>query len=346
MDDVVTTPLANPRIVGLASYLPENRVPADYFREFADDDSRTVTQNPMFAPPAFRHHAASGESNTDMMCAAIDRLRAQVGDEAIAGADVLLSHSQLPDLPVVGCGGDVARRLGISPSLVLDLHNGGCAAFVLMLHLARTLFIAGSARSALLLTATNAAGNVFTQDKVRTLPQAAIPGDGAAAALVTADPFDGAITVREVVLAQHSEYAGDMTAAIDPPRKYWEPGEGQLHVGFTEAKIAKVLARGNRLVPDVALRAAAAGGLTGPQVGHLVTNQPNRTFLRNWREAMELPPERHPDTFDECGNLFAVGIPHTFATARADGRIGPGESVVLAAFAHAGDFAAAALLET
>lgn len=333
-------------IAGLASYLPEARVPAAYFREFADEDSRTLSANPMFAPPAYRHHAAPGESNVDLMCAAVDRLREQVGTPAIEGVDVLFSHSQLPDLPVVGCGGDVARRLGIAPSLVLDVHNGGCAAFILMLHLARTMFTAGTARSALLLTATNAAGNVFTQDQVRTLPQAAIPGDGSAAALVTADPVDGGIEVRHVSIAQHSEYAGDMTAEIDPPRKYWEAGTGQLHVGFTESKIAKVLARGNRMVPEVALSAAAAGGLTGPQVGHLVTNQPNRTFLRNWREAMELPPERHPDTFDECGNLFAVGVPHTFATARGDGRIGPGEPVVLAAFAHAGDFAAGALLST
>ena len=345
MDDVVTAPLVNPRIVGLASYLPENRVPAEYFREFADADSRTLTANPMFAPPAYRHHAAAGESNVDLMCAAIDRLREQVGDEALQ-ADVVLSHSQLPDLPVVGCGGDVVRRLGTRPSLVLDIHNGGCAAFLLMLQLARTMFTAGTARSALLLAATNAAGNVFTQDRVRNLPQAAIPGDGAAAALVVADPQAGGIEVREVVCAQHSEYAGDMTAAVEPPRKYWEAGEGQLHVGFTEAKIAKVLARGNRLVPEVALAAAAAGGLRGPDVGHLVTNQPNRTFLRNWREALELPAERHPDTFDECGNLFAVGVPHTFATARGDGRIGAGEDIVLAAFAHAGDFAAGALLRT
>ena len=45
----------NPRIVGLASYLPENRVSADYFREYADADSRTLTSNPMFAPVSYTH---------------------------------------------------------------------------------------------------------------------------------------------------------------------------------------------------------------------------------------------------------------------------------------------------
>lgn len=41
----------------------------------------------------------------------------------------------------------------------------------------------------------------------------------------------------------------------------------------------------------------------------LVTNQPNPIFLRNWNQALEVPRERHVDTFRECGNLFGVGIP-------------------------------------
>ena len=77
----------------------------------------------------------------------------------------------------------------------------------------------------------------------------------------------------------------------------------------------------------------------------LVTNQPNRVFLRNWREALELPAERHVDTFDECGNLFGAGIPVNFdrADLRRSGRR-PVTLVLMAAFAHAGDFAGAAAI--
>lgn len=57
-----------------------------------------------------------------------------------------------------------------------------------------------------------------------------------------------------------------------------------------------------------------------------------------------MPPERHPDTFDECGNLFGVGIPMTLDAAITDGRIQSGDVVMMSAFAHAGDFAGAAAL--
>ena len=60
--------------------------------------------------------------------------------------------------------------------------------------------------------------------------------------------------ILDVECRTYGEYAGDMTIAVDPPRKWWQPGPGEGCIGFTESKITKVLARGNRQVPEVALR--------------------------------------------------------------------------------------------
>ena len=48
------------------------------------------------------------------------------------------------------------------------------------------------------------------------------------------------------------------------------------------------------------------------------------------------------DTFDDCGNLFAAGIPINLDRAISDGQLKKGDVVMMAAFAHAGDFAGAA----
>jgi 3-oxoacyl-[acyl-carrier-protein] synthase-3 len=97
-------------------------------------------------------------------------------------------------------------------------------------------------------------------------------------------------------------------------------------------------------VPEVSYAWCDLIGLPPKDVDFFFTNQPNRVFLRNWREALELPPERHVDTFDECGNLFAAGIPVNLDRAVREGRVKRGDTVLMAAFAHAGDFAAAAAL--
>ena len=133
-----------------------------------------------------------------------------------------------------------------------------------------------------------------------------------------------------------------MTLAPDPPRKWWATGTGELSIGFSETNITKVLARGNRQVPEVALAVCDRIGLSSKDIDLLVTNQPNRVFLRNWREALEVPKSRHRDTFDECGNLFGAGIPINLDHAISDGQVKAGDVVMMAAFAHAGDFAGAA----
>ena len=193
--------------------------------------------------------------------------------------------------------------------------------------------------SALVVAVQNVAGQGMTQTEVRKLAQAPVPGDGCGVGLLRKSEE---APVLGTVCRNYPEFAGDMTGEVDPPRKYWEAGPGQWRVSFNEAKVVKVFARGNRLVPEVATAVCDQIGVHSRDVDLLVTNQPNRLFLRNWREALELPPEKHFDTFDECGNLFGAGIPVNLDMANRAGRIPNGALVLMSAFAHAGDFAGAA----
>lgn len=327
-------------LVDVAAYLPENRLPAEWYSRYAETDD--LRDNPMFRPPDYRHHAAEDESNVDMIERAVAALVARHGPEMLNDVDVLLTHSQLPDLPILGAGGEVAHRLGISPASIIDVHNGGCAAFVLMLKLAGQLLAGGAGRTALIAVAQNAAGTIFEQEQVRKLAQASVPGDGAAVGLVA---LSDTSPVLDIECRYYGQNAKDMTLAADPPRRWWAAGPGEGYVGFNEGKIIRVLARGNRQVPEVVRAVCDRIGVKTGDLDLLVTNQPNRLLLRNWNEALGIPPERHRDTFHECGNLFSVAIPVNFAAAVDDGQIGAGDIVMMAGFAHAGDFAAAAAVQ-
>ncbi len=324
-------------LIDVATYLPGEPVPAEHYAQYAESDE--LRDNLMFRAPRYRHHVAEDETAVDMVERAAAGLLDRHGPDALADVDVLITHTQMPDMPFYGGGGAMAHRLGMKPSWVIDLHNGGCAAFVLGLKMAANLLESGQGRTALIAVAQNAAGQIFDQPTVRRKAQAAVPGDGAAVGLVTVSDES---PILDVECRTYGEYAGEMTIAVDPPRKWWQPGTGEGYIGFTESKITKVLARGNRQVPEVAYAVCDRIGLKPKDIDLLVTNQPNRVFLRNWRDALELPKERHRDTFDECGNLFAAGIPVNLDRAIADGQVKKGDVVLMAAFAHAGDFAGAA----
>lgn len=326
-------------LIDVSSYLPGEPIGADYYTQYAESDA--LRDNLMFRAPRFRHHVGEDETAADMIEQAAQGIIERHGREVIENVDILITHTQLPDIPFCGAGGGIAHRLGMRPSTVLDLHNGGCAAFVLGLGVARQLLAAGAGQTALIAIAQNAAGQVFDQPAVRPKSQASVPGDGAAVGLLTRSDQS---QILDAECRTYGQYAGDMTYNTDPPRKWWQPGPGAAYIGFTEDKITKVLARGNRQVPEVALAVCHRNGLSPADIGLLVTNQPNRVFLRNWREALEVPESRHVDTFDECGNLFGAGIPINLDRAITTNRVQPGEVVVMAGFAHAGDFAGAAAI--
>jgi 3-oxoacyl-[acyl-carrier-protein] synthase-3 len=303
-------------LTDVSTYLPGEPIGADYYANFAGSDD--LAANLMFRAPKFRHHVGPDETATDMMERAAEGIIERHGRDIIESADVLITHTQVPDMAFYGAGGGIAHRLGMRPSWVLDLHNGGCAAFVLALKVARQLLASGEGHTAVIAIAQNAAGQV---------------------GLVT---LSDESPILDIECRTYGEYAGDMTLAIDPPRKWWQAGPGEASIGFTETKISKVLARGNRQVPEVALAVCDRIGLPSKDIDLLVTNQPNRVFLRNWREALEVPEECHRDTFDDCGNLFGAGIPVNLDHAISDGQVNAGDIVMMAAFAHAGDFAGAA----
>ncbi|MDT5337291.1 MAG: 3-oxoacyl-[acyl-carrier-protein] synthase [Mycobacterium sp.] len=327
-------------LLDVSTYLPGEPVSADYYAQFADSDD--LRDNLMFRAPRLRHHVAPDETAIDMVERAAAGLVDRHGADMLGSVDVLITHTQLPDMPFYGGGGGMAHRLNMKPHWVIDLHNGGCAAFVLGLKLARNLLSSGEGRTALVAVAQNSAGQIFDQETVRRKAQASVPGDGAAVGLVAVSDES---PILDVECRTYGEYAGDMTIAMDPPRKWWQAGPGEGCIGFTESRITKVLARGNRQVPEVAYAVCDRIGVAPKDIDMLVTNQPNRAFLRNWREALELPTERHVDTFDECGNLFAAGIPVNLDRAISGGRVANGDVVMMAAFAHAGDFAGAAAVK-
>ncbi|MFF3909624.1 3-oxoacyl-ACP synthase III family protein [Streptomyces sp. NPDC001848] len=327
-------------LTDVSTYLPGEPVPAAFFTEHPAAEDK-LRDSPMFKVPPARHHVAPDETNADMVERAVQPLIERHGRAAIRRVDVLLVHSQLPDQPFVGAGTEVARRLGLTPRWLIDVANAGCASFVHMLDLARQILLHGDARTALICNAQSAAGQLFTQSQVRGLSQAAIPGDGCGVGYVTTSAHAPVLGIESRHIAAH---AGDMTMVRDDGRKYWEAGEAQVHIGFTETGVTHVLQRGNRLVPQVARDLIRRLGRKTTDIDHLITNQPNRTFLRNWRDALGLPAERHPDTFDRYGNLFGAAMPITLDDAIRSRRIREGDLVVLAGFAHAGDYAGAAAI--
>lgn len=326
-------------VAAFGSYLPGPPIAVEQLETDAGVGVKSVA--PLLRPPATRHHVSHGERAAEMVEHAARPMFDRLGLDPSAGIDLVITNTLLPDTPITGCGAEAAQRLGCAPEWIVDLHNGGCGAFPYMLRLADAIMASGTARSALLCNVQNIAGQMFMQPETRRLSQSATPGDGCGVAYVAAGE---ASPVLGVHVQNSPKDAANMQLSMSDGRRYWEPGESELSVAFDREKNAEIIARGNELVPAVVEGLCEQIGVGPSEIDVLVTNQPNRLFLRNWRRALGVESRCHLDTFDRFGNLYGAGVPVTLDYAIRSGEVHDGDLIVCAGFAHAGDFAAAAAL--
>lgn len=327
-------------ITAFGSYVPQNRLSAESFGR-AHSPGNPTSGTSLTAIPRYRHHVAGEERAAEMIERAACPMFEDFGIDPAGNVDILLTNVLLPDALFTGSGSEAAHRLGCTPEVILDLHNGGCASFPYMVQLARSLMTTGQGCSALIANVQNSAGQVFAQDEVRTRPHAALPGDGCGVAYLQTG---GRSPVLSSYVKNSPQFARDVRPVRADGRKYWEPGAAQLDVEFDAELGSDIIGRGNRLVPEVVVEACRRAQIAVSDVDILITNQPNRIFLKNWRDELGLKSYQHIDTFDLFGNLYGAAAPITVDWALREGSISPGDIVVIAGFAHAGDFAAACVL--
>jgi 3-oxoacyl-[acyl-carrier-protein] synthase-3 len=323
-------------IVGYESFMPEREVGNDFF----DIDSKRL-QRGMFAGAKLRRHVDQ-ETCSEMLAHASRKLIDRFALDVETDIDLILTNVSLGDQFFSGHGLILAKRIGAKPKFIYDLENSGCVSFVYMAQLAQMLVQQGMVKTALIGCVQASGGRIYSHPDLRDKPQASIPGDGCGVAYLRPG---GESPILSIETRSYPEYSEDMEIVYPDGRKWWEPGAGQLSVKFDRSKIAKVITRGNALVPEAVRAACHPLGIAPKDLDFLVTNQPNTLFLRNWREALELPVERHLNTFKRYGNLFGAAIPVTLSKAIQEGKLFEGARVCLAGFSHAGDYAGALIYQ-
>jgi 3-oxoacyl-[acyl-carrier-protein] synthase-3 len=326
-------------LIKTADYLPEKIIDNDFFDSCADTEKRL---NPMFRRVKQRRHISDKETPVYMILEAANKLFNTLNLNPKNDVDMILTNVSVPDEIFMGCGAIIAKKIGAQPKFVFDFHHSGCISFLTMLDLAKTYIETGRARSAIICNVQNSAGNIFGQPNIRNKPHARVPGDGCGVAYVLASEES---PILSIVQRCHPENSEGMYGTSEDGRKHWQPGMSELYLDFDEAKIAHTIASGNKIVPNAIYEACKQADIVYPDINFLITTQPSALFLRNWREAVQLPQEKHLDTFAELGNLFGAAIPINFTRAIEQKRLQPNDNIVLAGFSHAGDFSAAAVIK-
>lgn len=294
-------------IVSVAAAVPDHQVPSSEVAarlEVGDDwiERRTGVRSRHVAPATMRLEHLAAEAG--------GRALEDAGVRAVDVDQVLVATTTADEL-LPNAAPLVAERLGATRAGAADV-GAACTGFLSALQLAAAQVEAGRADNVLVVGADLMARVTDPLDR----STAALFGDGAGAALVTAD---GAGSIGPVVLGADGAGGRDLIRIEHSDRLIQMAG----HETFRNA-VAR-LAQSSRL-------AAERAGVPLTAIDLFVYHQANTRILEAVGRELGLDPERVVDCIATYGNTSAATIPIALRVAADAGRLEPGARVLLGAF--------------
>jgi 3-oxoacyl-[acyl-carrier-protein] synthase III len=299
-----TAPPRTARVIGLGHRLPERVVPNATIAERIGVDSEWIVRRTGIRE---RRYAAPDERTTDLALAAARRALSDAGKQA-SDVDLVLVATMTPDELTPNTAPLVADALGIQAG-AYDVGSA-CTGWLSALSVGAGQIETGRAECVLVIGA-EILSRVTNPDDKRT---ASLFGDGAGAVVLSPEG-EGAIGP---ILLQSDGSMGETITATHTERMLIMDG----HTTFNMA--IKVLS-------ESTLQACERAGVALDDIDLFIYHQANGRILKAVGEKLDLPTERVADYVGEMGNTSAASIPMTLSLLREDGRLRPGQRLLVGA---------------
>jgi 3-oxoacyl-[acyl-carrier-protein] synthase-3 len=314
--------MSSTRIVGTGAFVPARVLTnADLERLVDTSDEWIVTRTGI----SERRVAADDEATSDLALHAAQAALQAAGLEA-ADLDMILVATATPDMVFPSTACVLQDRLGARRAGALDV-SAACSGFIYGLGVADGLVRAGTARTVLVIGAEALTKVVNWQDRNTCV----LFGDGAGAVVVRADEGERGI------LSTHLYADGGRGSLL------MLPGGGSRHPfsqAVLDAGLAKIQMNGGnevfklavRAMEDAALTALKQHGLDVADIDHLISHQANLRIISALGQRLGVPDQKVVVNVQKVGNTSAASIPIALDGAVRDGRVKPGDLVLLCAF--------------
>ena len=300
------------RIAGTGSYLPAQVLTnEDLARRGVDTSDEWVRSRTGILQ---RHIAAEGELSSDLAYHASRRALEAAG-MAAGEIDTIIVATTTPDFVFPSTACILQDRLGLRGGPAFDVQ-AVCSGFVYALSIADAMIRAGTARNALVVGAETYSHILDWSDR-RTC---VLFGDGAGAAVLVPSAEPGIVATR-----LHAD--GSQRGILSVP--------GQVRDGkvagrpFLQMDGQAVFKFAVRALTDVADEALADAGLPRTAIDWLIPHQANLRIMDATAKRLGVPHERVVVTVDRHANTSAASVPLALDEAVRDGRIRPGQHVML-----------------
>ena len=294
-------------ILGVAMAVPERRVANDEIAAWIGVDEDWIVKR---TGTSLRPWANEGERMSDFAARAASGALARSGLEA-SQLDLVLVATSTADEITPNAAPLVAGLIGAEHAGALDV-GCACTGWLAGLALACGQIESGRARSAVVVGADFLSRFLDYSDR-STAPLFA---DGAGAAVVSAvAPSSGSI--GPVLL--HADHAGADLIRLERGKRISMQGQETFRAAVSR-------------LSDVTVEALSAAKLDLGDVDLFVYHQANSRIIRAVGQRLGLSFERVLDYVDRFANSSTATLPIALSVAETEGRLHPGDTVLLASF--------------
>lgn len=321
----MTNPFAS-RITGTGSAFPETRISNHEMSKRVETSDEWIRERTGIVERRFSRTGYEPEQNSSLGTIAATRALEMAGKSA-ADIDLILYATCTPDTPLPSSACWIQKKLGAKNAWAVDL-NAACSGFVYALTMADQFLKAGTHKTALVVGAEVLTSITNFKDRSSCI----LFGDGAGAVVVERVAADEPRRILWSHLGSDGNYwdffhvpVGGSNEEITPQAH--ERGADKMHMKGQEMYKFAV-----KTLSSHATQALEANGLGIQDLHWFVPHQANLRILEGVAKRLSLPMEKVIVNLDRYGNTSSATVPTALDEGVRDGRIQPGQTVLLDAF--------------
>lgn len=303
-------------IIGTGSHLPRRAVSNDELSKTVDTTDEWIVERTGIRN---RHIAGDDETTSSLATEAARKAIAAAGIEA-GSIDLIVLATATPDQTFPATATIVQDALGCNGGIAFDVA-AVCSGFLYAVGIADAMIRAGSAKRALVIGAETFSRILDWEDRATCV----LFGDGAGA-----------------IVLEGREETGDKPRGVLATRLHADGAHNQLlyvdggpsttgTVGHLRMKGREVFKHAVINLSSVLGEVLGEAGLVNEDIDWLVPHQANARILDATAKKLGIPKDKVVITVDRHANTSAASVPLALDTAIADGRIKPGDLVMLEA---------------
>jgi 3-oxoacyl-[acyl-carrier-protein] synthase-3 len=304
-------------VTGVGSYLPEQVVTNDDLSKFVDTSDAWIIERTGIRQ---RHQARDDEPVSDLATEAARRALAAAG-RTPADVDLIIVATTTPDLTFPAVATIVQRKLGCPIGVAFDVQ-AVCSGFVYALSTADGFVARNRSKCALVIGAETMTRLMDWTDRGTCV----LFGDGAGAVVLEPQAGEGTIDDRGLL---------GFALRADGTKQELLYVDGGVS---TTGQIGHLRMQGNQVfrhavvnIAEAVTAAAADAGIEVSSVDWFIPHQANIRILEGVARRLGIDENKVITTLDRHANTSAASIPLAWDQGVRDGRVKPGDLLLLEA---------------